>query len=173
MAWCFSSHGAEYTLMCHDDIIKWKHVPRYWPFVQGSHRSPVNSPHKGQGRGALMFSLICVWIKNHWVNNREAGDMRLYRAHYDIIVMFPVVYGIMQAMGCLVFLKAINCTCAKNMTKLSICRAAWLQLKTLSEVRQYSNNHGSSVEIQWKYRNFNFFFSLKKTYLEALTAKWY
>ena len=44
-------------------------------FVRGIHRSPVNSPHKGQWRGALMFSLICVWI-NGWVNNRVAGDLR-------------------------------------------------------------------------------------------------
>ena len=70
----------------HDDVMKWKHFPRYWPFVQGIHRSPVNSPHKGQWRGALMFSFICVWI-NSWVNNREAGDWRRYRAHYDVIVM--------------------------------------------------------------------------------------
>ena len=69
-----------------DDVIKWKHFPRYWPFVRGIHRSPVNSPHKGQWRGALMFSLICVWI-NGWVNNREAGDFSRYRAHYDVTVM--------------------------------------------------------------------------------------
>ena len=70
----------------HDDVIKWKHFPRYWPFVQGIHRSPVNSPHKGQWRGALMFSLICAWI-NGWVNNREAGDLRCHCAHYDFTVM--------------------------------------------------------------------------------------
>ena len=70
----------------HDDVIKWKNFPRNWPFVQGIHRSPVNSLHKGQWRGALMFSLICVWI-NDWVNNREAGDLRRYCAHYDVIVM--------------------------------------------------------------------------------------
>ena len=70
----------------HYDVIKWKHFPRYWPFVRGIHWSPVNSPQKGQWRGALMFSLICVWI-NVWVNNREAGDLRRYRAHYDVIVM--------------------------------------------------------------------------------------
>ena len=57
----------------HDDVIKWKPFPRYWPFVRGIHRSPVNSPHKGQWRGALMISLICAWM-NGWVNNREAGD---------------------------------------------------------------------------------------------------
>ena len=50
----------------------------------GIHRSPGNSPHKCQWRGALIFSLICVWI-NGWVNSREAGDLRPYRAHYDII----------------------------------------------------------------------------------------
>ena len=33
-----------------------------------------------------MFSLICVWI-NGWVNNREAGDLRRYRGHYDVSVM--------------------------------------------------------------------------------------
>ena len=52
----------------------------------GIHRSPVNSSHKGQRRGALMFSLICAGI-HAWVNNREAGDLRRHRAHYDIIVM--------------------------------------------------------------------------------------
>ena len=73
----------------HDDVIKWKHFPRNWPFVRGIHRSPVNSPHKGQWRGALMFSLIYVWI-NDWVNNRKAGDLRRYCAHYDVIVMICV-----------------------------------------------------------------------------------
>ena len=70
----------------HDDVIQWKRFPRYWPFVWGIHRSPVNSPHKGQWCGALMFSLIGARI-NGWVNNREAGDLRRYRTHYDVIVM--------------------------------------------------------------------------------------
>ena len=71
----------------HDDVIKWKHFPRYRPLVRGIHRSPVNSPHKGRWRGALMFSLFCAWI-NGWVNNLEAGDLRRHSAHYDVIVMF-------------------------------------------------------------------------------------
>ena len=70
----------------HHDVIKWKHFPRYWPFVRGIHQPPVNSPLKGQWRWALMFSLFCVWI-NGWVNNREAGDLRRYCAHCDIIVI--------------------------------------------------------------------------------------
>ena len=70
----------------HDDVIKWRHFLRYRPFMWGIHWSPVNSPHKGQWRGALMFSLISAWI-NGWVNNRETGDMRRHRAHSDVIVM--------------------------------------------------------------------------------------
>ena len=56
------------------------------PFMRGIHRSPVNPPHKGQRHGALMFSLIWAWI-NARVNNREAGDLGRYCAHYDVIVM--------------------------------------------------------------------------------------
>ena len=70
----------------HDDVIKWKHFPRHWPIERGIHWSPVNSPHKGQWRGAFMFSLIGAWIKC-LVNNGEAGDLRRHRAHYDVIVM--------------------------------------------------------------------------------------
>ena len=39
----------------YDDVIEWKHFPCYCPFVQGIHRSPMHSPHKGQWCGALMF----------------------------------------------------------------------------------------------------------------------
>ena len=44
----------------HDDVTKWKHFPRFY--------------------------FICSWI-NGWVNNREAGDLRRHRAHYDVIVI--------------------------------------------------------------------------------------
>ena len=71
----------------HDDVIKWKHFPRNCPFVLGIHWSLVNSRHKGQRRGALMFSLICDWT-NGWENSREAGDLRLYHAHHIIVMTF-------------------------------------------------------------------------------------
>ena len=59
----------------HDEVIKWKHFPRNWPFVRGS-PVPVNSPHKDQ------------WRINDWVNNGEAGDLRRHRGHYDVNVMY-------------------------------------------------------------------------------------
>ena len=45
----------------HDDVIKWKHFPRYWPCVRGIHRWPVDSLHKGQSHGTSMFYLICAY----------------------------------------------------------------------------------------------------------------
>ena len=52
----------------------------------GNSPVPVISPHKGQWRAALMFSVIYAWI-NDWVNSREAGDLRRHRGHYDVIVI--------------------------------------------------------------------------------------
>ena len=68
----------------HDDVIKWKHFP--WLLALCAGNSPVNSPNKGQWRGTLMFSLICA-SRNGYVNNRDAGDLRRHRVHYDVIVM--------------------------------------------------------------------------------------
>ena len=54
--------------------------------MRGIHRSPANSPHKDQWRGALTVSLICPWIDS-WANNGTTGDLRRYYAHCDVIVM--------------------------------------------------------------------------------------
>ena len=56
-------------------------------WLRGIHRSPANSPHTDRWRGAFMFSLICAWT-NGWVNNQDAGDLRLHRAHYNVTVMW-------------------------------------------------------------------------------------
>ena len=63
----------------HDDVIKWKYFPRYWSF-----RSPVNSPHKCSDAKLWCFFYLRL---NDWVNNRNAGDLRRERAHYDGTVM--------------------------------------------------------------------------------------
>ena len=70
----------------HDDVIKCEHFLCYWPFVRWIHLLPMDSPHKGQWRGALMFSLICAWTKR-WANNRDARALRRHRAHCDVTVM--------------------------------------------------------------------------------------
>ena len=83
---CFRAWLAACCILgAHNDVIKSKRFPRYWPFVRGIHRSPVDSPHKGQWRGALMFSLICTWT-NSWANNGDAGDFRRHHVHYDSTV---------------------------------------------------------------------------------------
>ena len=71
----------------HDDVIKWKHFPRYWPFVRGIHRSRWIPRTKASDAELWCFFFICAWI-NDWVNIREAGDFRRHRGHYDVNVMW-------------------------------------------------------------------------------------
>ena len=52
------------------------------PLCGGIHRWLVNSPHKGQWRGALVFPLICGWA-----NNCAAGDLRRHCVDYAVSVM--------------------------------------------------------------------------------------
>ena len=91
----YKSHGSTTNLwyndnktkhnktMTHNDAIKWKKFPRYWSFVRGINRSPVNSPHKGHWRGALMFSLICAlnkrFTKQSWGRWFEMPSHSLWR----------------------------------------------------------------------------------------------
>ena len=96
-----SDIGIKYSLyftlmgdLCHDDVTKWKHFPRYWPFLRGIHRWPVNSPHNGQWRGALIFSLICKrWSKQYWGWWFETPSRPLWR-HCNVlsIVKYWLLY---------------------------------------------------------------------------------
>ena len=85
-----SWRSCSYTIACKIVDAWWRHQRETFSALLAlcAKNSPVPGefPHKGQWRGALMFSLICVWI-NGWVNNREAGDLRRYRAHYGVTVM--------------------------------------------------------------------------------------
>ena len=78
---------ASVNILTHDDVIKWKYFPRYWPFVREILLSPVESPHKCQRRVASMFSLMCVFWAKVWATNRDAGDLICHCAHYDVTVM--------------------------------------------------------------------------------------
>ena len=53
----------------------WRHqmetISALLALYEGIHRSPVNSSHKGQWRGALIYSLICAWT-NDRANHRDA-----------------------------------------------------------------------------------------------------
>ena len=54
--------------------------------------SPITTHFPAQRRVTRSFDvfvLIFVWIKG-WINNREAGDLRRYRAHYDVTIMISV-----------------------------------------------------------------------------------
>ena len=70
----------------HDDVMNWKHFLRYWPFVRGIHRSPMDSP--SQRPVTRNFDVFFdLRPKRGCASNRDAGDLRRHRAHYDVTVM--------------------------------------------------------------------------------------
>ena len=101
----------------------------------GIHRSPVNSPYKGQWRWALLFSLICAWI-NGWVNRREVGDLRRHRTHYDVTVM-----------NC-------SCICLNYTGTLGLCNIGYssqMHLKLESRKISFVHNTNFSCPIVLKF----------------------
>ena len=90
---------------------------RYWSFM----RWPVNSPHKGQWRGDLIFSLVCDWMDG-WVNDREADELRRHRIHYEVIVM----WGSTCPVKCAVLLVCLAIV-TSSLEQRNIC---WLECHT-------------------------------------------
>ena len=70
----------------HDDVIKWKHFPRHWPFVRWIHRSPVKSRHMPTDAECWCLPFICAMNKR--LSKQSWGWwFETNRTHYDIIVM--------------------------------------------------------------------------------------
>ena len=70
----------------HGDAIKWKHFPRYWPFVRGN--LPVIGEFPAQRPVTRSCDIFFGLRLNKRLNkNCEAGDLRRHRAHYDVTVM--------------------------------------------------------------------------------------
>ena len=95
----------------HDDVIKWEHFPRYWPFVRGIHRSPVNSPSQrpvtrsfdaffdlrlnkrlGKQSWRRWFEMP---LRSLW-RHRNDGLRFLHHAHWKLgVVMGPILSSLM------------------------------------------------------------------------------
>ena len=74
MGWIMQSSRCCYF---HDDVIKWKHFPRYWPFVRGIHRFTDRFPSQRPVTLSFdVFFLFCAWT-NGWANNRDVNAVTL------------------------------------------------------------------------------------------------
>ena len=56
----------------------------WWGESNGHQRIPLT---RASGAELSYFIFICAWTSSGWANNRDAGDLRRHRAHYDVIVM--------------------------------------------------------------------------------------
>ena len=149
-AWLLLMHKT-YFFLCafvplflHDGVIKWKYFPCHWPFVRRIHRSPVNSPHKGQWSGALMLSLICAWI-NGGVNNRDAGDLRRQRAHYDVNVML-----IMDVIASTPFRDKLNTIIVQNGAMKCVSFINWYIHRRVLHTLDVAAEYGLTGHFRWR-----------------------
>ena len=118
------------------------------PLCEGIHRSPVNSPHKSQWRGALMFSLIYAWL-NACVNNREAGDLRRYRAHYDITVMhFAFIQSYIVTIHYYLWIHVVIV-----ITVVFSCRSCSVIINITIIITIISPEYMSVILLQWSHMN--------------------
>ena len=102
-------------LNIHNDVIKWKHFLRYWPFVRRIHRSPVNSPRKGQWRGALMVFFICALNKRlskqpwgWWFETPSLSSWRHCNERRRLTSIKVPIIKIRQPHDCLIFIMRIH-----------------------------------------------------------------
>ena len=142
--------------------------PRYFPFViwwrhqmetfsallalcAENSPVPVNTPHKGQWRRVLMFSLICGRI-NDWVNNREAGDLRRYRGHHDVIVMRGIhrspVSSPQKVQWRRALMHSLNCAWTNS----------WVNNRDAGELRRHRPHYDDTVIMRDESRNCPYIF---------------
>ena len=114
----------------------------------GNSPVPVNSPHKGQWRGALMFTLICARI-NDWVKNPEAGDLRRHLDHYDVSVMNLTMPSAKWRPFCLNLIALMH-------------RVVWgkkclCPIFRVSTLHRGNENTGHSIPIYWQLNMMTYF----------------
>ena len=82
-------------ILSHDDVIKWKHFPRYWPFVRCAGNSPATGEFPTQRPVTRSFDVFFdLRLINGWVNNGEAGDLRRHRAQYIVTIMLLAFFQV-------------------------------------------------------------------------------
>ena len=79
--------GTKLYCICHDDVINWKHFPRYWPFARRFRWIPFTK--------ASDVELWCfLWSASEQTEqNWDAGDLRRHSTHYDVTVMYNLFFS--------------------------------------------------------------------------------
>ena len=93
MIWHAINTVRKYSIIAAITLIWIRCVHQWWRHQMGIRRSPVNSRTKASDAELWCFLWSAPWI-NGWVNNREAGDLRRHRVHYEVIVMCRAHYDV-------------------------------------------------------------------------------
>ena len=124
----------------------------------GEFTSPGEIPAQRPVTRSFDVFLICARI-NDWVNNREAGDLRRHRGHYDVIVMFfnHLAKCRHVAAGTLVQIGS---------SQVMVCRVLGAKSRTYDGIIV---NWTLRIQLQWNLNQNTFHF--KKTHSKIPSAK--
>ena len=114
----------------HDDVIKWNHFSPYRAFVRGIHRWPVDSPDKGQWRGALMFSLVASLM------SLMASLVTTSRMQQCFNVLIDIYHEFLLLFYCCVLLEI------KLTTTTTTLKCGWTRVEQAIETLVISRRHG-------------------------------
>ena len=85
----------------HDDVVKWKHFPHYWPFVRGNtgnRRIPLTKAIIAE-LWCFLY-MICAWKKNHWANETPVI--------WDSIALIAVMHQLIPLPRIMIYLLTHN-----------------------------------------------------------------
>ena len=114
--------------------------------------SPVTGEFPAQRPVTRSFeiSFICVWI-NSWINNREAGDLRRYHAHYDVIVMSPVMRTTFACHEVVMYLGPVSLTVFPSQFKFD---GNFSLISILIQWSLQNFVHGTTAVLSWHVQKF-------------------
>ena len=67
----------------HDNIMKWKCFPQNWPFVRGSHQSPIDSFHKDPVMQS--FDVSFAVSLNKLLDKQSASELRCHDTYVTVL----------------------------------------------------------------------------------------
>ena len=127
--------------MSYDDVIKWKHFPRYWPFVRGIRRSPVKSPNKGQWRSFDVFIDLRLnkrLSKQSWGWWFETLSRPLWRHSNEWTVHYWLRYWILVLSTC-----HANTWSKTDLALIELLRTnfseIWIKIQNFDFLRQFNS----------------------------------
>ena len=156
---CGSSPWANgYIPKVHDDVIKWKLFPRYWPFVREIHRSTVNSPKASDAelcQGVFFDLHLNKRLKKPSRRREFETPSRLLWRHCNVII-YSKIYILYKRRS------VFNFSCSRSAVLSFTIDSRWLEYFSICNITEmwiniYSifSQFNVILKLPWRYNEIN------------------